>query len=324
MRFRSILGASLLLVTGTVIGATTQHFASAGVSSGERTVFVPIVPCRLADTRAAPNTVGPRSAPLAAADTATIDVQESTTECAGEVPVDASALSLNVTALGATAQSFITIWAGGDRPLAASLNPAPGEPPIPNAVTTSLSVDQDFKIFNNAGSVNVVIDVNGYYVDHNHDDRYYTEVEVDAAITETESTLMSAIDDAHEFVFGMMNPMFAPTFEPDKTLNGPGGNPIAVSTSSSGRWLIDAEFGFMISCTSPLVWHYLTVDAVPVISSVLLRSDASASSRSYSGHTETSIPAGDHMVGLAAECVDEPTGGSSGSGFGKVTVAVVE
>lgn len=79
---------------------------------------------------------------------------------------------MNVTALGAAELSFLTIWAGGDRPLAASLNPAPEAPPVPNAVTTQLSVDQQFEIYNNAGSVDVVVDVNGYYANHNHDDLY--------------------------------------------------------------------------------------------------------------------------------------------------------
>lgn len=169
-----------LLVGGTALGATTQHFASADIGSGDRPVFVPITPCRLADTRPAPNTVGPRSAPLAAADTHSIDAQQAGTDCSGEIPVEATALSLNVTALGATAQSFLTIWGDGDRPEAASLNPAPGQPPVPNAVTTELSAEQRFNVYNNAGSVNVVVDVNGYYEHHHHDDRYYSKTDADA------------------------------------------------------------------------------------------------------------------------------------------------
>ncbi|BAN00318.1 hypothetical protein [Ilumatobacter coccineus] len=172
MKLRSLAAGTTLLIAGTAIGATTQHFASAGVSSGERAVLVPIEPCRLADTRPAPNTVGPRSIGLGPADTHTIDAQQAGTPCSGSIPTDASALSLNITALGATEQSYLTVWAGGDRPTAASLNPAPGQPPVPNAVVTELSVDQEFEIYNNSGTVSVVVDVNGYYVDHDHDDRY--------------------------------------------------------------------------------------------------------------------------------------------------------
>lgn len=180
MRTRTFLAGLALLTTGTVVGATTQHFVAADVSSGDRPVLIPIEPCRLADTRPAPTTVGPRSVPLGPADTHTIDAQQTGVPCTGEIPTDAIALSLNVTALGATTLSFLTIWAGGDLPLAASLNPAPGQPPVPNAVTVDLSVDQDFQIYNDIGSVDVVVDVNGYYVNHDHDDRYYTKAEIDS------------------------------------------------------------------------------------------------------------------------------------------------
>jgi len=73
------------------------------------------------------------------------------------------ALELNVTAVGATEPTFITIWNNsGSRPLTSSLNPAPGEPPTPNAVTVKL-YDGGFSIYNKAGNVDLVIDVTGYY-----------------------------------------------------------------------------------------------------------------------------------------------------------------
>lgn len=173
MSTRSVITALALLTSGTVIGVASQQIASANVSSGERPVLIQITPCRVADTRPG-GTVGPRSTPLGSGDTHTIDVQQDGTDCTGKVPADASAVALNVTSIGATKQSFLTIWPGGTRPLASSLNPAPGEPPTPNAVTAGLSVDQDFKIYNDVGAVNVVVDITGYYVDHDHDDRYRT------------------------------------------------------------------------------------------------------------------------------------------------------
>lgn len=179
MQTRSLILGLALVAGGTIIGATTQHLASAAVSSGERAVLIPITPCRLADTRPTPNTVGPRSAPLAAGDTHVIDVRDTGTPCDGLIPNDASALSLNITALGATGQSFLTVWSDGTRPKAASLNPAANQPPVPNAVTTAITSDQEFRIYNDAATVNVVVDVNGYYIDHDHDDRYYTETEAD-------------------------------------------------------------------------------------------------------------------------------------------------
>ena len=80
------------------------------------------------------------------------------------IPTDAVGLTMNVTAVRAERQTFWTIWPEGEQqPEASSLNPAPGQPPTPNAVTTSLSSAGEFNVFNNRGTVGMVIDVNGYY-----------------------------------------------------------------------------------------------------------------------------------------------------------------
>ena len=181
MKLRSLSLTMATLIGGTAIGATTQHLASANVSSGERPVLISITPCRLADTRPGDDTVGPRSSELGAGESLTVDAQEVDTPCSGSIPTDASALSLNITALGATELSYLTVWPDGERPLAASLNPAPGQPPVPNAVTTELSPAQTFEVYNASGRVHIVVDVNGYYVDHDHDDRYPLATDVAAA-----------------------------------------------------------------------------------------------------------------------------------------------
>jgi hypothetical protein len=151
--------------TGSVLAAAvTLIFASAwrvDAAPGEvDSTFVAITPCRLADTRPAPNRVGAADS-LSAGEIQTFIAVGENGRCT--IPSDAIALSLNVTALGATDLSFLTFWPGGARPLAASLNPAPDQPPVPNAVTTDLSAAGGFDVYNDAGSVNVVIDVNGYH-----------------------------------------------------------------------------------------------------------------------------------------------------------------
>lgn len=161
LRFRSIGW----FVTGALLSATVMLvFANAwsvDAAPGDTdATFVAITPCRLADTRPAPNRVGTAGA-LGVAATQAFAVHGSNGECT--MSADAVAVSLNVTALGATQQSFLTFWPDGDQPLAASLNPAPGEPPTPNAVTVGLSDAGAFNVFNNAGTVDVVIDINGYY-----------------------------------------------------------------------------------------------------------------------------------------------------------------
>lgn len=72
---------------------------------------------------------------------------------------------LNVTAVGATQPTFLTVWPDGPLPLASSLNPVPGQPPTPNAVTTDLDAAGEFKVYNLQGNVDVIIDINGYYTE---------------------------------------------------------------------------------------------------------------------------------------------------------------
>ena len=171
------LGAAVAVSIGAGGGI---GLVNATVNSGERTVLVPITACRIADTRPAFQ-VGPKASPVGPNETHTVSAHGVNGDCT--LPNDAVALSLNVTTLNATSPSFVTIWANGTtRPLASSLNPAPGQPPTPNAVITELSTDGKFDVFNRAGSIDVIIDVNGYYADHRHDDRYYTKTQTQGLI----------------------------------------------------------------------------------------------------------------------------------------------
>src|SRR5690606_6871801 len=55
-----------------------------------------------------------------------------------------------------------------------------------------LSTSGEFSVFNRVGTVHVLADVVGYYTDHHHDDRYYTEAEVDAAIADAIADAIAA------------------------------------------------------------------------------------------------------------------------------------
>lgn len=146
------------------VGVLSTAFAtwawSASAAPGDTDVtFVPISPCRILDTRA-DSRVGSIGA-LGADQTVSIDASGDSGECF--LPTDATALSLNVTAIGATLPTFVTVWPGGGRPNASSMNPAPGQPPTPNAVVTPVSASGTFQVYNLQGSVDLIIDVNGYY-----------------------------------------------------------------------------------------------------------------------------------------------------------------
>lgn len=161
LRVRSVVwfvtGAALSAVVVLLLLDAWRVDAAPGDTDS---TFAGITPCRLADTRPAPNRVGPAAA-IGPGGQQTFAAVGEHGQCS--IPTDAVALSLNVTALGASEQSFLTIWPAGERPLAASLNPAPGQPPVPNAVTVDLSDAGGFNVYNERGTVDVVIDVNGYY-----------------------------------------------------------------------------------------------------------------------------------------------------------------
>ncbi len=173
----------------TAIGAAIAVTLAAGVAlpaaqaaqPSDGVVLVPIVPCRLFDTRPAPDNVGPRAQPLGSGEIYTQQVTGPNGNC--NVPASATAIALNVTTVNSTSASYLTLWpADASQPLASNLNWVPGSPPTPNKVDVKLSADGKVDLFNHTGSIDVLADVVGYYTDHAHDDRYYTKAQVDAMI----------------------------------------------------------------------------------------------------------------------------------------------
>jgi hypothetical protein len=76
----------------------------------------------------------------------------------------ATAAVLNVTVVNPTAGSYLTVWpADKTKPLASSLNWSAGQAATPNQVTTALDPSGMLSLFNNAGTVDVIVDVVGLY-----------------------------------------------------------------------------------------------------------------------------------------------------------------
>ncbi|MGD9996375.1 MAG: hypothetical protein AB7L17_00640 [Ilumatobacteraceae bacterium] len=173
-RLGRVRWAAIGAAVAVSIGGGGLAIGHAAVSSGERSTFVSITPCRIFDTR--PDTqVGPRGTPLAPNETYTQTVRGTNGSCT--IPTDAVAVAMNVTAVNGTSGSFLTIWPSDvdPRPNASSLNWQPGQPATPNKVDVRLSADGNINLYNLSGSVDVLADVVGYYADHNHDDRYLTK-----------------------------------------------------------------------------------------------------------------------------------------------------
>jgi PKD repeat protein len=117
-------------------------------------------PQRLLDTR---NGTGASAAPLAAGAPLSVDVLS-----APGVPKNTPirAVVLNVTATGSTKGGDLTVYpdGSGGAPNASNLNFTAGET-IANSVIVPVPADGDIRFLNLAGAVDVVADVQGYYVD---------------------------------------------------------------------------------------------------------------------------------------------------------------
>jgi hypothetical protein len=82
----------------------------------------------------------------------------------GGVPATGvDAVALNVTATGASSDSYLTVWpTGSPRPTASNLNFSAGQT-VPNMVVAKVGTSGQASIFNLAGSVDVVVDVLGWF-----------------------------------------------------------------------------------------------------------------------------------------------------------------
>ncbi len=150
-------GAALALVLGAG-GVLTSSAATPGTAS----TFVPITPCRLADTRPGTDNIGTRNTPIGPNDTFTAQVTGTNGNCT--IPTTATGVSMNITAIAPTAASFLTVWPTDQtRPLTANLNWTAGQAPTPNAVTATLSTTGAISLYNLSGNVDVTIDIVGYY-----------------------------------------------------------------------------------------------------------------------------------------------------------------
>ena len=78
------------------------------------------------------------------------------------VPADAKAVVLTLTGTAATAETFLTAWAGGDRPGTSDLN-LPKGATVANLAVVPMAADGSVSIYNAGGSTHIVADVLGYY-----------------------------------------------------------------------------------------------------------------------------------------------------------------
>ncbi len=147
-------GSNLVYAVATdTLGSSTQNTASSYLYVPLAN-YVPVNPFRILDTRS--------STPLGPNATRTIHVTGLGTP---PIPTTTVAAVLNVTAVAGTAASLLTVYPTGvgARPGVSDLNFAAGAV-TPNLVTVALGSGGEVNIYNSLGTVNVVVDVEGYFV----------------------------------------------------------------------------------------------------------------------------------------------------------------
>lgn len=151
----SAFGAAVAVTLG-LAGLGTVHLVDAASSDGPESVFVPLTPARILDTRAG---IGGVTGPVASGSSFEVQVAGQ-----GGVPANATGVVMNVTATQTTAAGYITVWPTGEpQPVTSNLNVNPGQD-VPNLVTAKLGANGRLSVFNFGGSVQILADVAGYYV----------------------------------------------------------------------------------------------------------------------------------------------------------------
>ena len=187
--------AAIGAACAVTLGGGTFGIVQASVSSGDRAIYVPISPVRVLDTR---SDVGVATIEDATPALLTVTGNIATTDGQQNVvPTGASSVVINVTAINPTSDGFVSLRPGDatGAPSVSTLNVTVGGT-FPNGATITLPTTGgsagQIQIWYEAyaatgGTTDLLIDVVGYYANHNHDDRYYTDTEVDTALADKAS-----------------------------------------------------------------------------------------------------------------------------------------
>ena len=139
-----------------VIVDVNGYFTDGSSTPSNASLYTPITPVRLVDTRGDGGYPGAGST-LGAGGTYTAQLSG-----AGGISSAATAAVLNVTATNTTAASDFTVYPGGVMPNASDVNWSAGQT-VPNLTVATLSGTGSVTVYNVAGSADLVIDAFGYF-----------------------------------------------------------------------------------------------------------------------------------------------------------------
>ncbi len=146
------------VVNGKVYVGTTNGIGVFGLTAGFQ--FVPVTPCRMADTRGATGPFGGPALNGGASRSFTVPAS------ACNIPPTAAAYSLNITAVPRGPLSYLSVWpAGQTQPFVSTLNSFDGRI-VANAAIVPAGTQGAVSLYA-SDATDVVIDINGYFAPPN-------------------------------------------------------------------------------------------------------------------------------------------------------------
>jgi hypothetical protein len=117
--------------------------------------FTPIQPARLMDTRTG---IGGPIQKFGPSEARSIQIAG-----VGSIPISATAVALNITAVNPSIQSYVTAWpSGSSRPDSSSVN-FEAKQTIPNSAIVGIGTNGSVDFFNAFGTTDLVVDVMGWF-----------------------------------------------------------------------------------------------------------------------------------------------------------------
>jgi len=117
--------------------------------------FTPIQPARLLDTRVG---IGGPAQKFGPSESRSLQIAG-----VGSIPLSATAVALNITAVNPSTQSYVTAWpSGGSRPDSSSVN-FEAKQTIPNSAIVGIGTNGSVDFFNAFGSTDLLVDVMGWF-----------------------------------------------------------------------------------------------------------------------------------------------------------------
>jgi hypothetical protein len=152
-------GIKVFSSAGADVIVDVSGYYSAAEGSGSQ-FSAESAPVRICDTRPASESSPQNQCsglPIAPGGTLAVRVTGN-----GGVPSDAASVVVNLTGIAPTAPTYLTVFPGPSKPFTSDLNLTTGQVTA-NLVVATLNASGQIMIYNSAGSINVVVDVLGWY-----------------------------------------------------------------------------------------------------------------------------------------------------------------